>query len=211
MTLAPAEDLVLVSTTVNGRKVRKAVAPRLNLVDFLRHELGLTGSHVGCEHGVCGACTVVLDGRIARGCLLFAVQANGRDVETIEGDELEQVFHGGVQGGENVTPLTRVRHTTPSGSHLLPLPRIASGLALHGATAGHEPKVNLRRVFAMQSEILGSSMGTPGELAELLRLLRETVVRPVVDSVFGFGEVREAFARLHSGDVFGKVVLDHTR
>ena len=79
-----------------------------------------------------------------------------------------------------------------------------------GATAGHEPKVNLRRVFAMQLEILGTSMGTPDELGELLALLRRRGVRPVVDSVVPFSRVEEAFARLHSGDVFGKIVIDHT-
>lgn len=84
-------------------------------------------------------------------------------------------------------------------------------IVVAGATAGHEPKVNLRRVFAMQLEILGSSMGTPAELAELLALCAERRIRPVVDGVYGFSEVRDAFARLHSGEVFGKVVLDHTR
>ncbi|MFF5175489.1 zinc-binding dehydrogenase [Micromonospora sp. NPDC000089] len=83
-------------------------------------------------------------------------------------------------------------------------------IVVSGATAGHEPKVNLRRVFAMQLEILGTSMGTPGELTELLAFCAEHEVRPVVDSVLPFGEVADAFARLHSGDVFGKVVLDHT-
>ncbi|SDX96279.1 NADPH:quinone reductase [Micromonospora pattaloongensis] len=84
-------------------------------------------------------------------------------------------------------------------------------IVVSGATAGHEPKVNLRRVFAMQLEIVGTSMGTPDELAALLRLCAERDIRPVVDDVYGFSEVTAAFARLHSGDVFGKVVLDHTR
>src|SRR5205823_3311140 len=70
---------------VNGREHRAAVEPRLLLSDFLRHTLGLTGTHVGCEHGVCGACTVLLDGEPARACLLFAVQADGADVTTVEG------------------------------------------------------------------------------------------------------------------------------
>jgi D-arabinose 1-dehydrogenase-like Zn-dependent alcohol dehydrogenase len=84
-------------------------------------------------------------------------------------------------------------------------------IVVSGATAGHEPKVNLRRVFAMQLEILGTSMGTPAELAALLELCAERGIRPVVDSVYGFSEVDRAFARLHSGDGFGKVVVDHTR
>lgn len=76
---------VALNTTVNGEEVEALVEPRLNLVDFLRQELGLTGAHVGCEQGVCGACTIVMDGRIMRGCLVFAVQAEGKEIETIEG------------------------------------------------------------------------------------------------------------------------------
>jgi carbon-monoxide dehydrogenase small subunit len=71
--------------TVNGETVAEAVEPRMTLVDFLRETLGLTGSHVGCEHGVCGACTVRLDGAIVRGCLTLAAQCDGAAVETIEG------------------------------------------------------------------------------------------------------------------------------
>ena len=71
--------------TVNGESVAETVEPRLTLVDFLRETLGLTGSHVGCEHGVCGACTVRLDGAIVRGCLTLAAQCDGATVETIEG------------------------------------------------------------------------------------------------------------------------------
>jgi aerobic-type carbon monoxide dehydrogenase small subunit (CoxS/CutS family) len=84
-----------VELTVNGRRVAAAVEPRLLLSDFLRHELGLTGTHVGCEHGVCGACTVRLDGSAVRSCLLLAVQADGASVETVEG----------LAGGGPLTPL----------------------------------------------------------------------------------------------------------
>ena len=77
-----------------------------------------------------------------------------------------------------------------------------------GATAGYQPQVNLRRVFAMQLEILGTSMGTPEELAELLAFCEERRLRPMIDSVALLRAVREAFARLHSGDVFGKVVVE---
>ena len=73
-----------VDLTVNGRKHSREVEDRMTLADFLRHELGLTGTHVGCEHGVCGACTVIVDGRTARSCLMLAVQANGHDVRTVE-------------------------------------------------------------------------------------------------------------------------------
>jgi D-arabinose 1-dehydrogenase-like Zn-dependent alcohol dehydrogenase len=84
-------------------------------------------------------------------------------------------------------------------------------IVVSGATAGHLAEVNLRRVFANQLEILGTSMGTPEELGGLLALCAERGIRPVIDSVFGFSEVRDAFAKLHAGDVFGKIALDHTR
>jgi len=74
-----------ISLTVNGKQYSRAVEGRVNLVDFLRNELGLTGSHIGCEHGVCGACTILVDGKSVRGCLMLAAQANGRTVETVEG------------------------------------------------------------------------------------------------------------------------------
>jgi len=74
-----------IAVTVNGSTSRREVEPRLLLSDFLRHELGLTGTHVGCEHGVCGACTVRLDGAPVRSCLIFAVQADGHAVQTVEG------------------------------------------------------------------------------------------------------------------------------
>jgi carbon-monoxide dehydrogenase small subunit len=76
---------IAIALTVNGEAVAAEVKPRLNLADFLRDDLGLTGTHVGCEHGVCGACTVRLDGEIVRACLTLAVQADGCAVETIEG------------------------------------------------------------------------------------------------------------------------------
>jgi carbon-monoxide dehydrogenase small subunit len=74
-----------IALTINGETVRESVEPRQTLVDFLRERLALTGSHIGCEHGVCGACTVRLDGKIVRGCLVLAVQCDGSRVETIEG------------------------------------------------------------------------------------------------------------------------------
>jgi aerobic-type carbon monoxide dehydrogenase small subunit (CoxS/CutS family) len=78
-------DTKTIQLTVNGQYRRHEVQPRQHLVDFLREELDLTGSHLGCEHGVCGACTVKLDGAIVRGCLVLAVQADGKSVQTIEG------------------------------------------------------------------------------------------------------------------------------
>lgn len=78
-------DTQTISVTVNGETASAAVPVRENLVDFLRNTLGLTGSHVGCEHGVCGACTLEVDGAMVRGCLMLAVQADGAKVTTIEG------------------------------------------------------------------------------------------------------------------------------
>jgi carbon-monoxide dehydrogenase small subunit len=75
----------LVMLDVNGETIARAAEPRLSLADFLRQELGLTGTHIGCEHGVCGACTVLMDGATVRACLVLAVQASGKSVETIEG------------------------------------------------------------------------------------------------------------------------------
>jgi 2-furoyl-CoA dehydrogenase 2Fe-2S iron sulfur subunit len=77
--------VISVEVTVNGRRYGEEVEPRLLLSDFLRHTLGLTGTHVGCEHGVCGACTIRLDGAAVRSCLLLAVQADGSAIETVEG------------------------------------------------------------------------------------------------------------------------------
>lgn len=74
-----------ITLTVNNRKYERTVEPRLLLSDFLRHELGLTGTHVGCEHGVCGACTILMDGAAVRSCLIFAVQADGHELMTVEG------------------------------------------------------------------------------------------------------------------------------
>lgn len=89
-----------IAVTVNGTRHERAVEPRLLLSDFLRHDLGLSGTHVGCEHGVCGACTVLLDGRAVRSCLVFAIQTDGQDVETVEGlatgetlHPIQQAFH----------------------------------------------------------------------------------------------------------------------
>tara|TARA_B100001971_G_scaffold124829_1_gene114928 strand:+ start:862 stop:1350 length:489 start_codon:yes stop_codon:yes gene_type:complete len=93
-------EQIQISATVNGEKVTRLIEPRLSLVDFLRNELELTGTHVGCEHGVCGACTVRVNGEIVRGCLMLAVQADGTEIMTIEGEsdggeiaDLQKAFH----------------------------------------------------------------------------------------------------------------------
>ena len=82
-----------VHVTVNAVAYERDVEPRLLLSDFLRHELGLTGTHVGCEHGVCGMCTILLDGRTARSCLAFAVQADGCQIRTVEGLGTADALH----------------------------------------------------------------------------------------------------------------------
>ena len=79
------EETLEISLTVNGEPITKTIPVRQHLVDFLRTDLGLTGSHLGCEHGVCGACSVRVDGAVIRGCLMLAVQADGADVVTVEG------------------------------------------------------------------------------------------------------------------------------
>jgi carbon-monoxide dehydrogenase small subunit len=90
-------EKVSITLTINGVTRTATVEPRRSLVDFLRHDMGLLGTHVGCEHGVCGACTVMLDSRTVRSCLLFAAQADGAEVLTIEG----------LANGEELHPLQR--------------------------------------------------------------------------------------------------------
>jgi aerobic-type carbon monoxide dehydrogenase small subunit (CoxS/CutS family) len=94
------QTIIETTLTINGESITRRIPVRQNLVDFLREEMGLTGTHIGCEHGVCGACTVRVDGNIVRGCLMLAVQAEGRKVETIEGlsdsgeiADLQDAFH----------------------------------------------------------------------------------------------------------------------
>ena len=102
-------DKRTITVTVNGTPHTREVPVRITLADFIRYELGLTGTHLGCEHGVCGACTILLDGRSARSCLMLAVQANGHEILTVEGiaptpeklHPLQEAFweHHGLQYG----------------------------------------------------------------------------------------------------------------
>lgn len=94
---------VSITVKVNEKEYKREVEPRLLLSDFIRHELALTGTHVGCEHGVCGACTILVDGESARSCLMFAVQADGLNLTTVEG--LSSPLLGGTEGGQNLHPL----------------------------------------------------------------------------------------------------------
>jgi carbon-monoxide dehydrogenase small subunit len=81
----PGDDEVAIDTILNGKRLKRLVRARQHLADFLRQELELTGTHLGCEHGICGACTVLIDGCTARGCLMLAAQISGKTVDTIEG------------------------------------------------------------------------------------------------------------------------------
>ena len=92
-----------ITVTVNEKMYQRQVEPRLLLSDFLRHELGLTGTHVGCEHGVCGACTILLDGESARSCLIFAVQTDGHQITTVEG--LSSPHLEDLEGTEGLHPI----------------------------------------------------------------------------------------------------------
>ena len=117
-------DLYPITLIINGNKHTAHVEPRMHLVDFLREELDLTGSHLGCEHGVCGACQVMVDGQVVRGCLTLAVQTDGKHVETIEGlsesgvlADLQEAFlnHNALQcgfcsSGMLLSALNIVRH-----------------------------------------------------------------------------------------------------
>jgi carbon-monoxide dehydrogenase small subunit len=105
---APSDAPRAITLSVNGRAMTALAEPRMLLSDFLRHELELTGTHVGCEQGVCGACTVRMDGDIVRSCIVFAIQAEGAELETIEGvaprgelDAVQRAFreHHGLQCG----------------------------------------------------------------------------------------------------------------
>jgi len=83
----------MIRVTVNGNEYEREVEPRLLLSDFLRHDLGLTGTHVGCEHGVCGACTILFDGLAVRSCLMLAIQVNGSELQTVEGMGTPEHLH----------------------------------------------------------------------------------------------------------------------
>jgi carbon-monoxide dehydrogenase small subunit len=137
---------IQVALTVNGRRYSRSVEPRLLLSDFLRHELGLTGTHVGCEHGVCGACTVLVDGQPARACLMLAVQADGAEVMTVEG-------LAGLAG--------------LAGSHAAPGDRV--GALAPGPDALHP----IQEAF-WEAHGLQCGFCTPGFLMTTLALLRDT-------------------------------------
>ena len=147
-----------VSLIVNGSLREGMAEPRTHLADFLRHELGLTGTHIGCEHGVCGACTVLVDGSSARACLMLAVQANGRTVTTIEG-----VGAIGGDGGGALHPIQlalSARHGLQCGyctpgvvMTLLELQREAGGGRVTEAEIRHALSGNLCRCTGYQGMV----------------------------------------------------------
>ena len=128
--------MIPVEVTVNGRRYSETVEERLLLSDFLRHTLGLTGTHVGCEHGVCGACTVRVDGAAVRSCLLLAVQADGAEIETVEGLARDGVL----------TPLQeafRARHALQCGFCTPGILMAAADLIERGGTPSREEITDL--------------------------------------------------------------------
>jgi aerobic carbon-monoxide dehydrogenase small subunit len=137
-----SEQVRAITLKVNGEEVHETIDVRQNLVDFLRERLGLTGSHVGCEHGVCGACTVRLDGLIARGCLVLAVQCAGAEVETIEG----------VSDSGDIADLQDafIRHNALQCGFCTPAMLLtAQDLLLHCCSAGHAPsRAAIREYFS---------------------------------------------------------------
>jgi aerobic-type carbon monoxide dehydrogenase small subunit (CoxS/CutS family) len=149
-----AEDLVPVEVSVNGLRRCESVPARLLLSDFLRHRLGLTGTHVGCEQGVCGACTVRVGGRPARSCLMFAVQVDGEQVETVEG----------LAGEDGLAPLQRAMHE----AHALQCGFCTPGILIAASDLLE------RRPGATRAEITAMLSG---------HICRCTGYRPIVDAI----------------------------
>ncbi len=179
-----------VAVTVNGRAHERRVEPRLLLSDFLRHELGLTGTHVGCEHGVCGACTVLLDGEPVRACLLFAVQANGHEVTTVEG--LADIDQGALDTDgvpDLLHPVQRAFHQT------------------HALQCGFCTPGILMTTIAF---LAGNPAPTRGEIREALsgHLCRCTGYQNIVEGVARAAELlacgdARVFGRPEAGDAHG--------
>jgi aerobic-type carbon monoxide dehydrogenase small subunit (CoxS/CutS family) len=164
-----------IKLTVNGRAVEAEVEPRLLLVDFIRHHLRLTGSHVGCAHGVCGACTIIADGRTARSCLMFAVQADGmqlRTVESLAGDgalsplQVEFHRHHALQCGY-CTPGMLMSATALLAETAEPT-EAAIRTALSGNLCRCTGYVNIVQAVKATAERLAAS-GNPGAAASLAR------------------------------------------
>ncbi|MER7166596.1 zinc-binding dehydrogenase [Micromonospora sp. NPDC000207] len=139
------------------------------------------------------------------------VYATSRDA--VKRDRIAELGATAVQPGARLPERVDVVIETVGAAtfdHSLKAAAPMARIVVSGATSGHLPTIDLRRVFAMQLEILGTSMGTPDDLRDLLAFCADRGVRPVVDSVLPFDRIEEAFARMHTGNVFGKIVLDHT-
>ncbi|MGA8116010.1 MAG: zinc-binding dehydrogenase [Actinocatenispora sp.] len=160
----------------------------------------------GAGGGVATAAVVLAR---ALGARVYATSRDAAKRERIAGLGAEPVEPGGRLPERVDVVIETVGEATIE--HSLKCARPGGRIVVAGATSGHLARVDLRRVFFLQLEILGATMGTRDELAALLRLCAERGVRPVIDSEYGLSEAPAAFAKLHSGNVFGKVVLDHTR
>jgi aerobic-type carbon monoxide dehydrogenase small subunit (CoxS/CutS family) len=172
-----------ISVTVNGRSYERRVEPRLLLSDFVRHELRLYGTHVGCEHGVCGACTVLLDGRPARSCLTLAVQADGARIETVESlaQRLEAAPAEPAPPGRN----TGGAHGAARSAALHPLQQ-----AFHehfGLQCGFcTPGILIAATFLLERNPAPTEAEVRAELAG--HLCRCTGYAPIVDSILAAAE-----------------------
>jgi aerobic-type carbon monoxide dehydrogenase small subunit (CoxS/CutS family) len=144
-----------VKLTVNGTGREALAEPRRTLADFLREDLGLTGTHVGCEHGVCGACTVLFDGKSVRSCLLLATQADGAEITTIEGVERDGAFHP-LQEALRRNHSFQCGFCTP-GFVMTALELLREGRSLTDEELRHELGGNLCRCTGYQSIIEGVS------------------------------------------------------
>lgn len=144
-------DLHHIELNVNGRSYAGAAEARTHLADFLRHELRLTGTHIGCEHGVCGACTVLVDGMSARSCLMLAVQAVGRKIETIEGVEAQDGTMHPIQQALSKYHGLQCGYCTPGVvMTLLELQRELDGAPIDEAALRHSLSGNLCRCTGYQ-------------------------------------------------------------
>jgi aerobic-type carbon monoxide dehydrogenase small subunit (CoxS/CutS family) len=144
-------ERIAISTNVNGVTHQAHVESRLNLADFLREHLGLTGTHIGCEHGVCGACTVLVDGSTVRSCLMFAVQADGHNITTIEGVAASDGTLHPIQSSLSAHHGLQCGYCTPGiVMTLLELQREQAGAAVNEANIRHALAAHLCRCTGYQ-------------------------------------------------------------
>jgi 2Fe-2S iron-sulfur cluster binding domain len=148
-----------VSVTLNGRRLSAEAEPRMSLSDFIRHALSATGTHVGCEHGVCGACTVLLDGVAVRSCLTLAVQADGREITTVEALATDGALNPAAILPQQPRPAMRLLHAgDPDVVYRFPAPQSAplGGGSRGGLERSHLPVHRLRRHHRRRSRSGGN-------------------------------------------------------